>query len=84
MENIIIATDKDSIKVIVKEAIIDTLPILLKEFTASSIIKDQYISRAEYAKRNGISIQLVDKLRRQGKLQFKKAGRRMLIKVSHD
>jgi hypothetical protein len=83
MENIIIATDKDSIKNIVKEAIEDSLPNLIKEFNKSSTSKDQYVSRAEYAKRNGISIQLVDKLRRQGKLQYKKVGRRMLIKVDN-
>lgn len=84
MSQTIITADSEKITEIIKNAIALAIPDIVKGLNQNSNNKsDYFISRAEYAQRNGISIQLVDKLRRQGKLEHKKVGRRMLIKVDN-
>lgn len=80
----IIASEEQVISSLITKAIKAAIPEIANELRKQSVSTTiKYVSRAEYAKRNGISIQLVDKLRRQGKIEYKKVGRRMLIRVDN-
>ena len=69
---------------------ISELPIKIEKLSAQianlhqAIIKKpeskHWLSRKEYAAKHNISVSMVDKLRRDQKLEFKKVGSRTLIK----
>ena len=80
MDKTIITADSKEISRLIEKAIINAVPAIAEELSKKQLVKPIWLSRKDYAKLNGISIQMVDKMRRQDKLTYKKVGSRMLIK----
>jgi len=78
MEFIIISS-KEEISQIVSDAVKENINPILDRIEGASA-QPEWLSRKEYAEKHRISLSLVDKLKRAGKLETKKISRRTLIK----
>ncbi len=79
----IILTSPQELKTLIQESVKDVVGSLTDKITNDlmSSTSPEWLTRFQMAQKENVSVSMVDKLRRQGRYDVRKLGRKTLLKI---